>query len=320
MTEYFSGYWDDQGRNQIIDSTVMTIGTFDGIHRGHRKIIHKICNRARAIGKKSLLVTFRPHPLSILSPDKAPEMLTTYEEKKEILAGCGIDYVAFLPFNSDLSIYDPRRFVKDFLVDRFRVSELIVGYDHRFGKGGSGDAHLLEKLGKEMNFSVEVIEPMLSGGQPISSSHVRKALSSGDVRSANDDLGRSYSFVGEVVAGNKRGRELGFPTANIRVLDKHNEMKLIPLEGIYAVKARVDQDEVIAALHIGPRPTFGDLDKMLELYILDFSRDIYKKKVKVEFVEYLRGILSFQSTEGLIAQMERDVEKTRRIFEENVPT
>lgn len=318
MTEYFSGRWDSKQNVLIHDRTVMTIGTFDGIHRGHREVIDKVRNRAEAVAKKSCLVTFRPHPLSVLSPDKAPEMLTTYEEKKEILSGCGIDYVAFIPFDKHLSIYEPRRFVEDFLVDRFGLSELIVGYDHRFGKGGAGDASLLEKLGKEMDFSVEVMSPVLSVGKPISSSKIRGALSGGDVKSAKDDLGRLYSFVGEVVTGSKRGRDLGFPTANMKIIDKQDEVKLLPLEGIYAVKAHVGEEEYMGALHIGPRPTFGDSDKMLELYIIDFKGDIYNTKVKVELVEYLRGIVSFESTEDLIAQMDRDVKETRKILEENV--
>ena len=316
MTEYLSDQWDGQRRDQIVRPTVITIGTFDGLHRGHREVISKICNRAKAVGKKSLLVTFRPHPLSIISAGKAPALLTSYDEKKEILTECGIDYVVFLPFNNDLANYDPREFVKDFLIDRFGLSELIVGYDHRFGKGGAGDAHLLKTLGKEMDFSVEVVPPLLKDGRPISSSAIRGYLSSGDVRSASENLGRLYSFVGEVVAGDKRGRKLGFPTANIKVSNEQDEVKLIPLEGIYAVIVQVGRKQYSGALHIGPRPTFLDLDKVIELYIIDFKADIYGKKVKVECVEYIRDITSFESAIDLISQMNNDVERVREILEE----
>ena len=316
MTEYLSDQWDGQRRDQIVRPTVITIGTFDGLHRGHREVISKICNRAKAVGKKSLLVTFRPHPLSIISTGEAPELLTSYDEKKEILTECGIDYVVFLPFNNDLANYDPREFVKDFLIDRFGLSELIVGYDHRFGKGGAGDTHLLKTLGKEMDFSVEVVPPLLKDGRPISSSAIRGYLSSGDVRSASENLGRLYSFVGEVVAGDKRGRKLGFPTANIKVSNEQDEVKLIPLEGIYAVIVQVGRKQYSGALHIGPRPTFLDLDKVIELYIIDFKADIYGKKVKVECVEYIRDITSFESAIDLISQMNNDVERVREILGE----
>tara|TARA_B110000263_G_scaffold75170_1_gene65648 strand:+ start:677 stop:1630 length:954 start_codon:yes stop_codon:yes gene_type:complete len=316
MTEYLSDQWDGQRRDQIVKPTVITIGTFDGLHRGHREVISKICNRAKAVGKKSLLVTFRPHPLSIISTGKAPALLTSYDEKKEILTECGIDYVVFLPFNNDLANYDPREFVKDFLIDRFGLSELIVGYDHRFGKGGAGDTHLLKTLGKEMDFSVEVVPPLLKDGRPISSSAVRGCLSSGDVRSASENLGRLYSFVGEVVAGDKRGRKLGFPTANIKVSNEQDEVKLIPLEGIYAVIVQVGRKQYSGALHIGPRPTFLDPDKVIELYIIDFKADIYGKKIKVECVEYIRDITSFESAIDLISQMNNDVERVREILEE----
>ena len=316
MTEYLSDQWDGQRRDQIVKPTVITIGTFDGLHRGHREVISKICNRAKAVGKKSLLVTFRPHPLSIISTGKAPALLTSYDEKKEILTECGIDYVVFLPFNNDLANYDPREFVKDFLIDRFGLSELIVGYDHRFGKGGAGDTHLLKTLGKEMDFSVEVVPPLLKDGRPISSSAIRGYLSSGDVRSASENLGRLYSFVGEVVAGDKRGRKLGFPTANIKVSNEQDEVKLIPLEGIYAVIVQVGRKQYSGALHIGPRPTFLDPDKVIELYIIDFKADIYGKKIKVECVEYIRDITSFESAIDLISQMNNDVERVREILEE----
>jgi len=254
--------------------------------------------------------------LSIISSGKAPALLTSYDEKKEILTECGIDYVVFLPFNNDLANYDPREFVKDFLIDRFGLSELIVGYDHRFGKGGAGDTHLLKTLGKEMDFSVEVVPPLLKDGRPISSSAVRGCLSSGDVRSASENLGRLYSFVGEVVAGDKRGRKLGFPTANIKVSNEQDEVKLIPLEGIYAVIVQVGRKQYSGALHIGPRPTFLDLDKVIELYIIDFKADIYGKKVKVECVEYIRDITSFESAIDLISQMNNDVERVREILGE----
>ena len=315
MTEYLSNQDDKQPRFFIEDPTVMTIGTFDGLHTGHRKVISKICDRAKVVNKKSLLVTFRPHPLSVLSSKQAPRLLSTHEEKREMLDKCGLDYVAFLRFDNHLASYDPKKFVKDILVNQLGLSELVVGYDHRFGKARAGDAALLELLGREMEFSLEVMLPVQRNGRPISSSLIRNALATGDVKSANLDLGRPYALAGEVVTGKKRGRELGFPTANIRVAGAPNETKLIPCEGIYAVNVEVDSNWYMGALHIGPKPTFQESDKVLEVHLLDFDMDIYNKEIKVEFIEYIRGILSFEDVPDLISQMKRDIEKIRAVLE-----
>ncbi len=316
MTEYLLDNASNSVGVLIEHPTVMTIGTFDGLHRGHRKVIGKIRDRAKTVGKKSLLLTFRPHPLSVLSPQQAPLLLATYEEKRTMLAECGLDYVVFLDFDSDLASCDPESFVKDILVKRLGLSELVVGYDHRFGRERAGDADLLNLLGSDLGFSVEVMLPVQSNGNPISSSLIRKAIACGDVRSAKEYLGKPYALIGNVVTGKKRGRELGFPTANIEVRDGIREMKLIPLEGVYAVSAEVDSERYMGALHIGPRPTFQEAEKVVELHLLDFSRDIYGKEVRVEFVEHIREILLFDSVSGLVSQMRKDVERVRVILGE----
>ncbi len=314
MTTYFSAFPRNQESPVITESTVMTMGTFDGIHLGHRKVLSTVASRAKTVGKKSALVTFRPHPLTILSPKRAPLLLTTHQEKMDVLDRCGIDYVAFLPFDDKMANCDPADFVRDVLVAEFGLSELVVGYDHRFGKGRLGDANLLQSLGNELEFSLRVMSPIQKDARPISSSRIRKALLSGDVKLARDDLGRAYSLLGEVIKGKGRGRNLGFPTANIRAYDVHNEKKLIPCEGVYAVVVEVDSISYMGALHIGPKPTFDEMDKVVELHLLDFDRNIYGKQIKIEFIEYVRAVSSFESVQDLIVQMDRDVEKIRKIL------
>ena len=291
--------------------TVLTIGTFDGVHRGHWRVLSEICRRAEATGRRSVLVTFPYHPLTVLRPEAAPLMLTTPTEKKEILAESGLDYAVFLPFTPALAAYSPRRFVEEILVGRFGVKELVVGYDHRFGRGREGDTHTLRSLGTDLGFHVDVVAPVGAGRRPISSTAIRRALLDGDVRSAGEALGRPYSLRGRVVDGDGRGRTLGFPTANLETSRGKTGRKLVPPPGIYAVRTILRSGTYGGALHLGPRPTFPGSSATIEVHLFDFEQDIYGEEIRVDFIRHLRDIRSFASQDALLEQMRQDVAEAR---------
>lgn len=294
--------------------TVITVGTFDGVHRGHWEVLQEIRRRAGATGRRSVLVTFDPHPLRIVRPQHAPPLLTTPVEKKEILAESGLDYAVFLSFTEALSRYSPRRFVQEILVDRLGVQELVIGYDHGFGRDRSGDADMLRSIGVESGFEVDVVPPVGSGSRPVSSSRIRKAVAEGRMGEAGACLGRPYSVRGVVVRGDGRGRGLGFPTANLKV---SNADKLIPPPGIYAVRGVLRSGTHAGALHMGPRPTFRGSPPTIELHLLDFEGNLYGEEVRVDFVERLRDVQPFDSVASLVDQMREDVEAAREALDRN---
>jgi len=295
---------------------VVTVGTFDGVHRGHWAVLQEIRRRAKAAGRRSVLVTFDPHPLRIVRPQHAPLLLTTPVEKKEILAESGLDYAVFISFTERLSRYEPRRFVEEILVQRLGVEELVIGYDHGFGRDRSGDAQTLRDIGAELGFAVDVVAPIETDGEPVSSSRIRRAVSQGRMEEARACLGRPYSVRGVVVRGDGRGRHLGFPTANLQV-DQAD--KLIPAPGIYAVRGVLRSGTHAGALHLGPRPTFQGSPPTVELHLLDFDGDLYGAKVRVDFVARLRDVRPFDSAASLVEQMREDVEKAREILADEPP-
>jgi riboflavin kinase/FMN adenylyltransferase len=288
--------------------TVATVGTFDGVHLGHWAVLQEIRSRAEATGRRSVLVTFDPHPLRIVRPEHAPRLLTTPVEKKEILAESGLDWAVFVTFTEALSRYEPRRFVEEILVGRLGVEELVIGYDHGFGRDRQGDPATLEEIGGELGFSVDVVAPVSAEGGAVSSSRIRSLVSEGDVVSAGACLGRPYSIRGVVVRGDGRGKELGFPTANLRVAGGD---KLIPPPGIYAVRGVLRTGTHAGALHLGPRPTFKGSPPSIELHVIDFDRDIYGEEVRVDFVRRLRGVEPFTTVDALVRQIRMDVEAAR---------
>ena len=294
--------------------TVVTVGTFDGVHRGHWEVLQEIRRRAESTGRRSVLVTFDPHPLRIVRPEHAPPLLTTPVEKKEILAESGLDYAVFISFTEILSRYEPRRFVEEILMGRLGVEELVIGYDHGFGRDRSGDAETLRAIGAEMGFAVDVVPPVSTDGEPVSSSRIRRAVAEGRMPEARACLGRPYSLRGVVVRGEGRGRHLGFPTANLKV---GNAEKLMPAPGIYAVRGVLRAGTFLGALHLGPRPTFQGSPPTVELHLMDFDADVYGEEVRVDFVEHLREVRPFDSVSALVAQMREDVERARAVLDQD---
>jgi riboflavin kinase/FMN adenylyltransferase len=301
----------ESGLPPDVDGTVVTVGSFDGVHLGHMAVLREITRRADKRGLDSVLVTFDRHPLTVVRPDEAPGMLTTPDEKKEILSQSGLDYVAFLPFTRKLSQYGPEEFVDHVLCRRFRVAELVIGYDHGFGHGREGDIDLLRRLGRTFGFAVDVVPAVGVDGAPVSSTGIRRSVAAGEVEKAARELGRPYSFRGPVVTGLGRGRDLGFPTANIKAPEGG---KLLPKQGIYAVRASLRTEIRSGLLHLGPRPTFAGSPPSIELYILDFDQDIYGERVRVDFLKRLRDVRPFGTAGKLIEQMKRDREMARRYF------
>ena len=302
----------DSGLPPDVTGTVVTVGTFDGVHLGHHAVLAEIKQRAARRSLHSVLVTFDRHPLTVVRPAESPNLLTTPDEKKAILAQSGLDYVAFLPFTPTLSRYTPQEFIRLVLCDRFRVAELVIGWDHGFGRSRSGSIDTARHLGKELGFAVDVVPAVTAGERTISSTSIRSKLSSGDVEDAWRQMGRPYSFRGPIVHGLGRGKSLGFPTANIRAPAGR---KLLPKAGIYAVRASLQTEIREGLLHLGPRPTFAGSPPSIELYLLDFDRDIYGQDVQIEFLARLRDVEPFATTAELIAQMQRDRDRAREYFD-----
>ncbi|UCC73116.1 MAG: bifunctional riboflavin kinase/FAD synthetase [Gemmatimonadota bacterium] len=294
---------ENHGLPSHAQGAAITVGTFDGVHRGHWAVLRRLREVARGHGLHSVLVTFDPHPLKIVRPELAPRLLTTPNEKKEILSLAGIDYAVFLSFTRSLSLYLPDEFVREVLVERFRLKRLVVGYDHGFGRDRSGSAENLREVGARYGFDVEVVEPARMNDEAISSSGIRRALERGDVERAAQGLGRPYSLTGVVVHGEGRGRTLGFATANVSI--GHGD-KLLPREGIYAVSAASRTHQGPGLLHLGPRPTFRGSPPSIELHLLNFDGEIYGDLVRVEFRARLREIQPFASASELVEQMKRD--------------
>ena len=290
---------------------IVTVGTFDGVHLGHWSVLEEIGARASAREGRSVLVTFEPHPLRIVRPEAAPRLLTTLDEKKAVLAGSRLDYVVFLAFTPELREYSPRRFVTEILLGGVGMSDLVIGYDHGFGRGRSGDVNTLRDIGAEYGFAVDVVDAVHSGPGAISSSSIRRALDEGRLADANRGLGRPYSITGTVVPGDGRGRDLGFPTANLSVGDAD---KLIPAEGIYACYATVPAGRFMGALHIGPRPTFPGTDAAVEVFLLDFEGELYGREIRLELIARLRPVAAFATAAELVEQMRSDVRRAREML------
>lgn len=294
---------------------VITVGTFDGVHRGHADVLRELDARARARALRSVLVTFAGHPLETLRPADAPPLLTPGVEKLEALAAIGpaVDRVVSLPFTPALAALSAERFVADVLCAKYNMCELLVGHDHGFGRGRSGDAATLQALGAVHGFAVDVVPPVAApDGTPISSTTVRDAVRRGDLAAVAAQLGRAYGLRGHVVRGDQRGRLLGYPTLNVRPLDAR---KLLPPDGVYAVRVFLPDGERGGMLNLGSRPTFGDAGRSIEVHVFDASGDWYDAPVGVTFVAWLRDVQRFDGVQALVAQLDRDAAAARRALD-----
>ena len=292
------------GLPPTVHGTFVTVGTFDGLHVGHQDVLGRLVRRARASGLHSLLVTFDPHPLELVRPADAPALLTTHDEKLEVLAEVGLDYVAVVPFTRAIAALDAEQFVRRLLLDRYRMRELLVGYDHRFGRDRAGDADLLRALGERLEFGVDVVRPVQVGAErPVSSTLVRRAVAVGDLEGAARMLGRPYAVVGRVEHGAGRGRGLGYRTLN---LGPPPPRKLLPPEGVYAVRAVMPDGTFGGMMNLGPRPTFGDRGVSLEAHLFDVERDWYGRSARLEFIARLRDTVRFGDVDALVRQLRAD--------------
>lgn len=293
------------------DGSVVTVGTFDGVHRGHRKVLDEIAARAKAAGRWSVLVTFEPHPLAVVNPAAAPPRLTTAEERLEALATCSLDRVVVLRFDREMAALEPDQFVDQVLLAKCGMRELVIGHDHGFGRGRRGNVPMLREMGMARGFSVDVVtEVVATGGQPISSTAIRRAVAGGDLGTAAGLLGRRYTVAAQVGHGAARGRTIGFPTLNLAIPPG----KLLPPDGVWAVKVETPAGRFGGMMNQGHRPTFDDGRRLLEVHLFGFEGDLYHQHVRIEWVAPLRAIQRFDDVTALRQQLERDGERARAVL------
>ncbi len=284
---------------------VLTIGTFDGVHLGHAKIIERLRKKAIEVDGESIIITFDPHPRFVVAPNSTPiELLSTSQEKIKALQALHVDNVVIVPFTKAFSDISAEAYIRDFIVSNFHPHTIIIGYDHHFGKNRQGNYQLLESVKATYGFQLEEIPVQEIEHIAVSSTKIRAALHIGDIKKANELAGKYYTLEGVVIHGEKRGRLIGFPTANVHVGDAH---KLIPANGVYAVKAYLKETVYKAMLNIGVRPTVSSSNhRSIEVNIIDFDQDIYDETLRIEFVDKLRDERKFNGIDELIAQLTID--------------
>ncbi|MDG1725191.1 MAG: bifunctional riboflavin kinase/FAD synthetase [Bacteroidia bacterium] len=291
---------------------VITQGTFDGVHFGHRKILSHVVSEAREIDGVSVLLTFYPHPRLVLYPDDNElKLLTTIEEKVELVSAIGIDYLIIIPFTQELSRLRASDFVRDILVEQLRISKLIIGYDHRFGRNREGGLKEMIQFAETYNFKLEEIPPQDIEDSIVSSTKIRKALLDGDVHLAKEYLVDLYTISGKVEEGLQRGTTIGYPTANVRF---GSSFKLIPKNGVYAVWVYIDKIKYAGMLNIGYNPTFEDKKWSMEVHILNFNKNIYHHKILISFHSRIRDEMKFENVTSLVNQLTKDEKKIRSIL------
>jgi riboflavin kinase/FMN adenylyltransferase len=291
--------------------TIVTLGTFDGVHIGHNAILDKICNAAQQENLESVILTFFPHPRLVVSNNYDIKLLNTIEEKSILLQKKGIQNFIIHPFDKVFSELTPREFVTQVLVEKLNIQKIIIGHDHKFGKNRAADFNDLINFGKEFGFDVEEISAQQINEVSVSSTKIRNSLQEGNISLANEYLGYPYVLSGNVIKGNQLGRTIGFPTANIEIPEDY---KLIPKNGVYIVTAHVNKQTVFGMMNIGVKPTLGENKLSIEVHLLDFDKDIYKQKIQVNVLERLRDEQKFESFEALKSQLETDKQNTIHYF------
>lgn len=302
----------------VFKNAIITIGTFDGVHKGHQQIINQLKSTATQVGGETVIITFHPHPRKIVgSFGGTIELLNTLEEKIVLLDKAGINHLVVVPFTEHFANQSAEAYCKDFIYHYFKPHTIIIGYDHKFGKNRSGDYHLLEKMGEKLGFAVTEIDEQILNEVTISSTKIRHALLEHNIESANQYLGYHYFFEGTVVRGNQLGRTIGYPTANIKVTE---EEKLIPANGVYAVTVLIvnNQGSIMNShkgmMNIGLRPTIEGKVKVIEVNIFDFDEDIYDQTIQVYVHAYIRGEIKFTSLDALKEQLKADAVKAKEIL------
>ena len=296
------------------ENTFVTIGTFDGVHFGHQKIIEKLVSEAKKANKKSVLLTFFPHPRMVLQKDASLELINTIEERAFLLEKTGLDYLIIHPFSKEFSRTTALEFVRDILVNQLHISKLIIGYDHHFGKNREGNITQLTEYSHLYDFKVEEIPAQDIDDVSVSSTKVRRALHSGNIKTANNYLGYNFMLNGNVVNGKKLGGKIGYPTANIDVKETY---KLIPKTGVYVVKSTINKKIVFGMMNIGNRPTVDGNHQTIEVHFFDFNEDLYHQNLTIELIYFLRDEEKFDSIELLIHQLKKDEDTAWCYIEEN---
>lgn len=286
-------------------NSVITVGTFDGVHKGHQQILQRLKTLAQKINGESVLITFSPHPRLVVQPESSRnlKLINTLDEKIELLQRYAIDNLVVVPFTKEFAVFSAEDYIENFLIKYFQPKIIAIGYDHRFGKNRVGDIHLLKKFKAKHHFEIERIEKKELETITISSTKIRKALEEGNVALAKDLMQHFFLLEGIVVKGKQIGRTIGFPTANIEVQDQY---KLIPKNGVYAVNVKVNQQQYKGMLNIGTKPTFNHQEKTIEVNIFDFNEDIYGEKIQIEFVQFIREEKKYSSKEALQQQIVKD--------------
>lgn len=299
----------------VFTKAVITIGTFDGVHKGHQQIIKQLIKEAESIGGTAVLITFYPHPKQVVATQSKPlYILNNPEEKYELLHQQGIEHIVVVPFNKEFAAQSAKAYIEEFLLAKFNPHTIIIGYDHRFGNNREGDYHLLEAEAAKHGFLVKEIPEHVLRDVTVSSTRIRESLLEGNIETANTYLGYPYFFTATVVAGNKLGRTIGYPTANLAI---GNEQKLVPANGVYAVKVLVENRNTLfnGMMNIGVRPTVDGANRVIEVNIFNFNEEIYGAKLKVSMYKRLRDEVKFSGLDALKAQLAKDKEEASTFLE-----
>ena len=292
-------------------SSVVTIGTFDGVHKGHQKIFKKVINASKQSNLSSVVLSFFPHPRIILNKYNDIKMIDTLDEKIDHLEKIGIDHLVIHPFDKKFSLLSADQFIKDYLVDKLQLKHIVIGYDHRFGKGREASVTDLKEYSREFNFVVDEIDAQEIEKISISSTKIRNSINAGDLKTTKTYLGRFFNLTGKVVKGDGLGKQINYPTANISI---EEDYKIIPKDGVYYIKTKIDNKLFNGMMNIGHRPTIGSKEKSIEVYLFNFDRDIYDKIISIDVVEKIRDEKKFSSIDELKTQLEKDEEHCLKLI------
>jgi len=299
--------------NTIINPSVVTIGTFDGVHIGHQKIIDRLIDVAKKNHLESAILTFFPHPRMVLQKEVGIKLINTIEERKKIIKSKGVDHLVVYPFTKEFSRLTAREYVEQILVKKLNAKKIIIGYDHRFGRNRNANIQDLKELGKTFGFTVEEISKQDIEDVAVSSTKIRKAIEEGNIEKANTFLGNPFSLNGKVIKGKSLGKTLGFPTANLEIKEDY---KIIPKSGVYIVKAHLDNKCVFGMMNIGTNPTVGGDIQTIETYFLDVNQDLYGQELNIQMLKRIRDERKFGDVDQLIEAMNKDLEQTKTYIQQ----